>query len=107
MNTKKLGQLLKHVRTNQKLSLEALSTLSTVSIPFLSMLENDKGGMPNLTTLSKICESLQIPLILLLNMSYLEELKAVDTISAKRSESIFTNKYGEFNYDDKGLLQSQ
>ncbi|MCY4130065.1 MAG: helix-turn-helix transcriptional regulator [Gammaproteobacteria bacterium] len=59
-----IGERLRQLRQANKLTLQDLSRLSTVSVPFLSEIETGKCT-PSIDTVEKIAEAYDIPLSLL------------------------------------------
>jgi XRE family transcriptional regulator, regulator of sulfur utilization len=64
----KLGEVLKHFRTNKKITLLQLSEMTELSISYLSIIESNQRK-PNIDILERICQSLDVPLEVLLILS--------------------------------------
>lgn len=63
------GNALKMCRTQKKVSKTQLAQLSGLSISYLTLLEQDKRD-PNLSTIEKICDALNIPISIFIFLAF-------------------------------------
>ena len=73
-----LGNALKLCRTHKKVSKTQLAQLSGLSISYLTLLEQDKRD-PNLSTIEKICDALNIPISIFIFLAF--DKNEIDGIS--------------------------
>jgi len=97
---KSIGDKIKLLRKNYKLTLEELSKRSGLTKAFLSQLENNKQINPSVGTLKKITNSFGLPIIVLfsesdkdLNAATITEINTNKNVSVVRKEERKAIKY--------------
>lgn len=60
-NLEELGKYIRGLRKDKKLTIKEISDATGISRPYLSQVENGKGGLPSLNNLFKIADALDIP----------------------------------------------
>lgn len=79
------GNALKMCRTQKKVSKTKLAELSGLSISYLTLLEKDKRD-PNLSTIEKICDALNIPISIFIFLAF--DKKEIDGISHELAKQL-------------------
>lgn len=80
-----IGEYLKDLRKSKSLTLSKLATLSGVSQPFLSQIENGSRN-PSPEVLNKIAPALEVPSLLLLKKAGMLDLESVNLLDIENED---------------------
>ncbi|WP_294405739.1 helix-turn-helix domain-containing protein [uncultured Clostridium sp.] len=84
-----LGENIRKIRKAQKISINALSKITGISLGYLSDLENEKAKNPSLDKIKIIANALNCPLDeLLSNVATNEDINTWDNEDSKKSQEI-------------------